>query len=84
MVGSALHYIFDLEACELHLCTMRLYCKHTLIYWKLTGSQIRVLVFFIIMLEQFSSMCSCGCQNMVKKALSQVCVNPSSGHFFFS
>ena len=27
------------------------------------------------------SMCSCDCQNMVKKALSQVCENRSSGHF---
>ena len=40
-----------LEACELHFCTMRLYCKHTFIYKKLTGSQIREFMFFIVMLE---------------------------------
>ena len=83
MVGSVLHCILNLfEACELHFCTIRLYCKHTFIYWKLTGSQIRAFVVFIVMLEHFFfSMCSCVCQNMVKKALSQVCVNRSSGHF---
>ena len=34
------------------------------------------------MLEHFfESMCSCDCPNMVKKALSQVSVKRSSGHF---
>ena len=37
-LSFALH--IGLEACELHFCTMRLYCKHTFIYQKLTGSQI--------------------------------------------
>ena len=37
-----------LEACELHFFTMRLYCKHTFIYWKLTGSQIRAFVFLLL------------------------------------
>ena len=50
MVGSVLHYILDLEHVS---CTMRLYCKHTFIYQKLTGSQIRAFVFFIVMLEHF-------------------------------
>ena len=36
---------------------------------------------FIVMLEHFWSMCSCACQNMVKKTLWQVSVYPSSGHF---
>ena len=48
---------------------------------KLTGSQIRALFFFIVILEHFSGVCCCVCQNMVKKALSQVCVHRSSGHF---
>ena len=60
---------------------MRLNCKHTFIDMKLTGSQIRALFFFIVILEHFSGVCCCVCQNMVKKALSQVCVNRSSGHF---
>ena len=59
---------------------MRLYCKHTFIYRKLIGSQIRAFVFFIVMLEHILE-CSCDCQNNGKKALSQVCVNRSSGHF---
>ena len=61
---------------------MRLNCKHTFIDMKLTGSQIRALFFFfIVILEHFSRVCCCVCQNMVKKALSQVCVNLGSGHF---
>ena len=42
----ALH--IGLEACELHFCTMRLYCKHIFVYWKLTGSQIRAFVFLLL------------------------------------
>ena len=61
---------------------MRLNCKHTFIDRKLTGSQVRAFVILIVMLEHFFwSMCSCDCQNIVKKALSQVCVNRSRGHF---
>ena len=37
-----------IEACELHFYTMRLYCKHTFIYKKLTGSQIRAFVFLLL------------------------------------
>ena len=77
MVGSVLHYILDLKHVS---CTSAL-CKHTFIYRKLIGSQIRAFVFFIVMLEHFRGMWFCDCQNMVKKALSQVCVNRSSGHF---
>ena len=50
-LSFALH--IGLEACELHFCTMRLHCKHTFIYRKLIGSQIRAFVFFIVMLEHF-------------------------------
>ena len=46
-----------LEACELPFCTMRLNCKHTFIDMKLTGSQIRAFVFFIVILEHFSGVC---------------------------
>ena len=71
-----------LEACELHFCTMRLYCKRTFIYRKLIGSQIRAFVFFIVMLEYFFGVCVLVIVKiMVKKALSQVCVNRSSGLF---
>ena len=39
-------------------------------------------MFSIVILEHFSGVCvSCDCQNIVKRALSQVCVNRSSGHF---
>ena len=53
MVGSVLHYILGCIECELHICTMRLYCKHNYIYRKLTGSHIRAFVFFIVMLKLF-------------------------------
>ena len=50
-LSFALH--IGVEACELHFCTMRLYCKHIFNYRKLTGSKIRASVFFIVMLEHF-------------------------------
>ena len=80
VVGSVLHYILGCIACELHIFTMGLYCKHNFIYRKLTGSHIRAFVFFIVMLKHFWSMCSFNCQNMVKQALSKVSVDRSSGH----
>ena len=80
MVGSVLHYILDLKH-VLQFCTMTLYNNHTLIYQKLTGFQIRVFVFFSVMLEHYWSMCSFDCQIMEKMALSQVSVNRCSGNF---
>ena len=59
MVGSVLHYILDLEACEFHCCAMRLYWKHYFIYQMLTGSHITNNVFFIVMLKYSLSISSC-------------------------
>ena len=54
MDGSVMTLHIRLEACELHFCTVRLYCKHTFIYMKLTGSQISAyVVFFNVMPEHF-------------------------------
>ena len=39
------------------------------------------LYFSLLCKSIFFSMCSCDCQNMVKKALSQVSVNRDGGHF---
>ena len=80
MIGLVLHYILSYKACEMHFCTMRLYCKHHFFYLKLTGSNIRAFVFFIVMLKHFWSICYCNFQNLPKKALSQVSVNRRSGH----
>ena len=48
MVSSVLHYILGCEACELHFCTMRPYCKHDFIHQTLTGSHIRAFVFLLL------------------------------------
>ena len=60
---------------------MGLYYKHTFIYWKLIGSQIRAFVFFNVILEHFLEYVFLRLSKYGKKALSQVCVNRSSGHF---
>ena len=62
MVGSVLHYILGCEACELHFCTMRLYCKHHFFNQNLTGSHIKAFAFFIVMLKHVLEFC----QKMVK------------------
>ena len=51
MVSSVLHCILDCELCELHFCTMRLYCKHDFILQKLTSSDIRAFAFFIAIMK---------------------------------
>ena len=53
MVGSVLQHILGCEACELQLCTIRLYYKPHFISLKLTVSHIRAFVFFIVMLKHF-------------------------------
>ena len=58
-----------------------LYCKHPFIYHKLTGFHIRAFVFLVLCFSIVLSICSCNCQNMVKKVLLQVSVNRSVGHF---
>ena len=75
--GFSFDYILGCEACELHFCILRLYCKHFffLFHKHLTGSHITEFVFFAVMLI-FWSVCSCKCQNMVL----QVSVNHTSGH----
>ena len=60
---------------------MRLYCKHTFNYWKLTGSQIRAFVFFYCYSRVFFGVCVLVIVKIVRKALSQVSVKHSSGHF---
>ena len=81
MVGSALHYIMDLKHVS---CSSALWGYSVSILSLIRNSLVpnaEHVCFFIVMLELFWSMCSCDCQNMVKKALSQVSVNNNSGHF---
>ena len=54
--------------------------KHYFIYQKLTGSNITYICIFYCYAEVLLSISSYKCQNMVKKDLSLVSVNGSSGH----
>ena len=59
---------------------MRQYFKHHLFYQKLTGFHTLAFVFSLLCSSICLSICSCNYQNMVKKAISPVSVDCSSGH----
>ena len=59
---------------------MRLYCKHQFIYQKLTGFHIRAFVFLSLSCSNFRSFVLVIVKIWLKRSLSQLSVNHSSGH----
>ena len=81
MVCSALHYILDLKHVS---CTSALWGFTISILSFIENSLFPIsehLYFLLLCQSIVWGICSCNCQNMTKKALSQVSINRRSGHF---